>query len=84
MGDYFTKHNTPHHHKKILATHLYMASVLLKIDQNIVQKWANAVLTPIHTAEVTPVHTVEISKTALFCKGVLMSYIRTDTKIPNQ
>ena len=38
MGDYFTKHHPPRHHRKISATYLYMANALLKIDNKIVQK----------------------------------------------
>ena len=39
-----------------------MANALIKTEQNIVQKWANAVLMPIHTVAVTPVHTVATSQ----------------------
>ena len=61
MGDYFTKHHPPHHHREICAAYLYMENALLKINKKIVHKWANDVLTPIHTIAVTPVHTVGIS-----------------------
>ena len=58
MGYYFRKNHPPHHHREIRATYLYMVNALLEIDHKIVHKWANAVLTPIHTVAVTPVHTV--------------------------
>ena len=58
MGECFTKHHPPHQHRKICATYLYMANALLKIDQKIVHKWANNVLTPFHIVAVTPVYTV--------------------------
>ena len=49
MRDYFTKHHPPHIHKEICATYLYMANVILKINQKIVHKWENVVLTTLHT-----------------------------------
>ena len=58
MGDYFTKHHPIYHHREICATYLYMANALLKIDQNIVHKWDNTVLTAIHMVAVMPIHTV--------------------------
>ena len=61
MGYYFTKHHPPHHHREIRATYLYLANALLKTDHKIVYKWANDVLTPIHTVAITPIHTVEIT-----------------------
>ena len=60
-----------------------MENALLKIDQNIVHKWANAVLTSIHTVAVTPVHTVAIreNRTGLQgCTNVLRTYGHTNTK----
>ena len=84
MGNYFTKHHPPHHHREICAMYLYMTNDLPKIDHKIVHKWANAMLTQIHTVAVTPVHTVAIRKNVLFCKGVLMLYVCTDTQIPKQ
>ena len=83
MGDYSTKYHPPHHHRGICATYLYMANALLKIDQKIVHKWANAVLTPIHTVSVTPVHTVAIrqNRTVLQgCANVVCTYGHTNTK----
>ena len=83
MGGYFTKHHPPHHHREIRATYLYMENALLKTDQNIVHKWANAVLTPIHTVAVTPVHTVAIrqNRTVLQgCANVVCTYGHTNTK----
>ena len=83
MGDYFTKHHPPYHHREIRATYLYMANALLKIDQKIVHKWANAVLTPIHTVAVTPVHTVAIKKNRTVlqgCANVVHTYRNTNTK----
>ena len=61
MGDYFTKHHPPHHNREILAARFYMENSLLKTDQKIVHKWANAVLAPIHTVAVTPIHVVAIT-----------------------
>ena len=84
MGDYFTKHHPPHHHREIRATYLYMENALLKIGQNIVHKWANDVLTPIHTVAVTPVHTVAIKQKCTVLQGCDNFYIRTDTHIPKQ
>ena len=83
MGDYFTKHHPPHHHREIRATYLYMTNALLKTYQKIVHKWANAVLTPIQTVEVTPVHTVSINKNSAVlqgCANVVHTYIHTNTK----
>ena len=58
MGDYFTKYHPPHDHREIRATYLYMENALLKIDQKIVHKWANTVLTPTHTVAITSNRTV--------------------------
>ena len=80
MGDYFIKHQPPHHLREIRATYLYMSNALLKIDQKIVHKWANAVITPIHKVAVTPVHTVAIrqNRTVLQgCANVVRTYVRT-------
>ena len=84
MGGCFTKNHPPHHHRGIHAMYLYMENALLKIDHKIVHKWANAVLTPIHTVSVTPVHTVAIKKkhTVLKeCANVVRTYGHTNTKI---
>ena len=83
MGDYFTKDRLPHHHREICATYLYMANALLKVDQKIVHKLANAVLTPIDTVAVTPVHTVEILQNLTVmqgCDNVVRTYGHTNTK----
>ena len=83
MGDYFTKHHPPYHQKEIRATYLFMANSLLKIDQNIVHKWANAVLTLIHTVAVKPVHTASIkqNRTVLQgCANVVHMYRNKNTK----
>ena len=83
MGDYFTKHHPPHHPREIRATYLYMANALLKMDQKIVHKWADAVLTPIHTVAVTPVHTVAIKKNRTVlqgCANIVHTYRHTNTK----
>ena len=63
--------------------YLYMSNALLKIDQKIVHKWANAVLTPIHTVAVTPIHTVAIKQNLNVLKGcanVAHTYRHTNTK----
>ena len=81
--DYFIKHHPPHHHRDIHATFLYMANAPLKIDQKIVHKWDNAVLTPIHTVAVTPVHTVSIKQNRTVLKGcanVVHTYRHKNTK----
>ena len=60
-----------------------MSNALFKIDQKIVHKWANDVLTPIHTVAVTPVHTVAISQNLTVLKGcdnVVRTYGHTNTK----
>ena len=60
-----------------------MENALLKIDQNIVHKWANAVLTPIHTVAVTPVHTVSINQNRTVmqgCANVVLTYRHTNSK----
>ena len=83
MGDYFTKHYPPHYYSEIRATYLYMKNALLKTNHKIVHKWANVVLTPIHTVAVTPVHTVAIKKnrTALQgCANVVHTYRHKNTK----
>ena len=69
-----------HHHGEICATYLYMANYLLKIDHKIMHKWANDVLTPIHTVAVTPVHTVKITQNLTVlqgCANVVRTYVRT-------
>ena len=60
-----------------------MANTLLKIDYKIVHKWANTVLTPIHTVAITPLHMVEIPKNLTVLKGydnVIHTYIHKNTK----
>ena len=60
-----------------------MATSLLKIGNKIVQKWANDVLTPIHTVAVTPVHTVAITQNRTVlqgCGNVVRTYVHTNTK----
>ena len=37
MGDYFTKHHPPHHHKEIQSTYLYMSNATLKLKPTVVQ-----------------------------------------------
>ena len=83
MGEYFTKHHPRHHHTEIRATYLYMENALLKIDQKIVHKWANAVLMPIHTVAFIPVHTVAIRKNHNVLQGCangVHMYVNTSTK----
>ena len=83
MGDYFKKHHPTHNHREMSATYLYMANALLKIDQKIVKKWANAVLMPIHTVAVTPVHMVAITQNRNVlqgCGNVVRTYGHTNTK----
>ena len=83
MGDYFTKHHPPHQHREICATYLHTENALLKFDQKIVHKWANDVLTQIHTVAVTPVHTVEIKQNPTImqeCANVVHTYRHTNTK----
>ena len=83
MGDNFTKHHPPHHHREIYATYLYMENALLKIDHQIVHKWANAVLTPIHTVAATPIHTVTITKNRTVlqgCDNAVHTYGKTNIK----
>ena len=83
MGDYFTKHHPPHHHREICATYLCVANALFKIDQKIVHKWANAVLTQTHIVAVTPVHTVAIRKSCTVlqgCANFVRTYGPTNTK----
>ena len=80
MGDYLTKNHSPHHHREICATYLYMANSLLKIDHKILHKWANDVLTPIHTVISTPVHTVAIRQNCNVmqgCDNVVRTYVWT-------
>ena len=77
MEGYFTKHHPPHHHREMCDTYLYMANALLQIDQKIVHKWSNSVLTPIHRFAVTPVQMVEIcqNRTVLHgCANVVHTY----------
>ena len=83
MGGNLTKHHPPHHHREIRDTYLYMANALLKIDQKIVHKRANAVLTPIQTVAVMPVHTVAIRKNHNVlqrCSNVVRMHGHTKTK----
>ena len=51
-----------------------MENDLLKIDYKVVQEWENAVIMPNHI--------VVFTQTIQLCKGVIMSYVRTDTKKP--
>ena len=83
MGYYFAKHPPPHHRREIRARYLYMANSLIKIDHKIVQKWANSVLTPIHTVAVTPIHTVAITQNRTVlqgCANAVRAYGHTNTK----
>ena len=60
-----------------------MPNALLKIDQNIVHKWANAALKPVHTVTVTPVHTVAIRQNRNVlqgCANVVRTYEQINTK----
>ena len=77
MGDYFTKHHPPHHHREIHATYLYMANSLLKIDHKVVQEWANDALASNHTVVLTPDHTV-----VQVCSNVVFTCVRMDTQNP--
>ena len=82
MGDYFTKHHPPHHRREICDTYLYMENSLLKIDHKIMHKWANAVLTPIHTFSITPIHTPAITPNHTVlqeCDNVVRTYRHTNT-----
>ena len=84
MGDYFRKHHPPHHHREICDTYLYMENFLLTIDHKIVHKWANDVLTLIHTVATTPIHTAETTpnRTVLQgCANIVCTYGHTNTKI---
>ena len=69
MWYYFTKHHSTHHSREICATYLYMVNILLKIDHKIVHKWANAIVTPIHTAIIVPIHTVAITPDRTVVQG---------------
>ena len=63
--------------------YLYMANELLKIDHNIVHKWSNDVLTPIHTVAVTPIHTYAIMQNINVlpgCANVIRTYGHKNTK----
>ena len=87
MGDFFTKHHPPHHHREICATYLYMANALLKIDHKILHKWANDVLTPIRVFAFTPIHTVAITQhrnVLKRCSNVVRIYGHTNTKTLTQ
>ena len=87
MGDYFTKHHPPHQYRETSATYLYMENVQLKTNHKIMQKWANDMLTPIHTVAVTPFHTAEIRQNRTVLKGcanVVRTYVRMHTQIPKQ
>ena len=83
MGDYFTKYHPPHTDREICATYLYMANALLKIDHKIVHKWANDVLTPIHTVAVTPINMVTITQNLTVMKG-FANGVRTYGHINNK
>ena len=84
MRNYFTKHHPPHCHREICDTYLYMANALLKINQKILHKWANAVLTPIHTVAVTPVHTAPIRQNRTVPQGCANAVRTYGHKIPKQ
>ena len=58
MGDYFTKHHPPHHHRENCATYLYTENALIKINHKVVQEWGNYVLTPNHMVVFIPNHIV--------------------------
>ena len=82
MGDYFTKHH-PLHNRMEIRVYLYMANTLLKTDHKIVHKWANAVLTPIHSVAVTPIQTVAIMQNRTVmqrCANVVRTYGHTNNK----
>ena len=75
MGYYFMKYHLPHHHREIHASYFYMKNSQLKINHKIVHKWANAVLTEIHTVIITPNHTVLQE-----CDNVVRKQGHTNTK----
>ena len=55
----------------------------LKMDHKIVHKWANAMITPIHTVATTPIHTVAITKNRddlQGCDNVVHTYGHKYTK----
>ena len=77
MGDCFTKHHPPHHHREICSTYMYKENSLFKFGHNIMQEWVNIVITSIHTVEITPIHTVAITtnRTVLQgCANVVRAY----------
>ena len=81
MGECSKKHQSPHHHKEIRATYLYMENTLLKINHKIVNKWSNAVLTPIYMVLFMPIHMVAITPdhTVLQgCANVVRRYKHTN------
>ena len=87
MGNYFTKHHPPQHYKEIPVTYLYTEHSLNKFDHKIVQKWANAVITPIHLVEIIPIHMVAITPNHTVLQGCANAVgicVRTDTQIPQQ
>ena len=87
MGDYFKKYLPSHHHRELRATYLHMANALLKIDHKIVNKWANYVLTPIHTVAVTPIHRVAITQNRTIlqgCANAVRTYGHTNTRAVTQ
>ena len=60
-----------------------MANALLKIYNKIVHKWANAVLTPIHTVAITPIRTVAITPNHTVlqgCANAVRTYGHTNNK----
>ena len=59
---------------------LYMENAIIKINHKIVHKWANAMLTSIHTVGITPIHTVAITQNRTVlqgCGNVVRTYLRT-------
>ena len=63
-------------------TYFYMANDLLNIYHETVHKWANAVLTAIHTVAITPIHTVAITPNRTVMQGfanVVRTYGHTNT-----
>ena len=74
MRDQFTKNHPPNNHIENYCYLFYMVHALLKINHEVVQEWANAVLMPNHTFVITPNHTVLQG-----CSNFVRMYRHTDT-----
>ena len=74
MGCCFKKHHPTHHHRIIRATHLYMATAILKSTIRLCKN--SKIPYSRQTIRLYSRQNIQL------CKGVIIPYVRTDTQNP--